>query len=269
MLIYRYPNRVVDLEGLYQNASCFLLLPGPSLCNYDISVLNNSRGVLYASVNNCAAKLCRPNFWFSVDHPKSFCDSIYFDPFILKFIPEENIDKSFFVRDRNGKFQPANRLVYTLPAVLTYRRNKDFNVKRFLSEPTINWGNEGSITDELGCKGGRSVMFPAFRILYYLGIRRLFLLGCDFNMQPDKPYAFEQTKHIGGCNSNNKAYEIHNKRFIALRTEFERKNFFIYNCTKPSGLTAFDYKSYDEALSYCTREIPKKIDLQNYYGSET
>lgn len=253
------------IENLYKNATCFLIGSGPSLNNIDLSILQR-RGILIAAMNNVAATHVRPNFWFSVDHPKSFCENIYYDPYILKFIPEENVDKSFFIRDKLGKLQPSNTRLYELPSILTYRRNKDFNAETFLTEPTINWGNLGCNTDSLGNKGGRSVMLAALRILFYIGIRRVFLLGCDFNMQPEQPYAFDQSKHVGGCVSNNNNYRILDSRFKALRPYFEAKRYFVYNCTEGSSLKAFDYLPLDTAITQSTQHIPQKIDVRNMYG---
>lgn len=268
LILFKYPNDPVNIENLYKNEKCFLVCGGPSLLTHNLSLLSQ-KGVLVASVNNTGA-LIRSNFWFSVDHPKSFHSNIFYDPAVLKFIPEENIDKSFLVHDKQGKLQPSNKLVYNLSNVLLYRRNKDFRPNDFLSEPTINWGNHGDVTDQYGNKGGRSVMYPAFRILYYLGIRKLFLLGCDFNMQFEKPYAFEQSKHKGGCDSNNKAYEIHNNRFTHLRPIFEKKGLKVFNCTPKdkSKLTAFEFLDYEKAIEQCTAPIKQNVILKDMYGKE-
>lgn len=267
-ILFKYPNDPVNLENLYKSASCFLVCGGPSLNAINLNLLNQA-GILIASVNNTGA-LVRSNFWFSVDHPKSFHSNIYFDPHVLKFIPEENLDKSFLIHDSKGKLQPSNKRIFNISNVLSYRRNKDFNAETFLEEPTINWGNHGSVKDSYGNKGGRSVMYPAFRILYYLGIRRLFLLGCDFKMNVEQPYAFPQKKHLGGCHSNNQAYEIHNNRFTNLRPYMEKKGFKVYNCTPKnlSNLTAFEFMEYQEAIRICTKDIKENPILENMYGNE-
>lgn len=263
-ILFKYPNEPVNLENLYKNASCFLVCSGPSLNIHNLRLLANN-GILIASVNNAAA-IVRSNFWFSVDHPKSFHSNIWFDPFVLKFIPEENIDKSFLIHDEKNRLQPSNKLIFNLSSVLLYRRNKDFTAETFLEEPTINWGNESTIKDSYGNKGGRSVMYPALRILYYLGIRRLFLLGCDFKMDFKQPYAFSQTKHKNGCETNNQAYKIHNSRLTNLRPYMEKKGLKIYNCTPNSGLTAFEYIEYEKAIEHCTKNIKVNPILNGMYG---
>lgn len=264
-ILFTHNEKPIHLEGTYNNASCFLVGAGPSLNEIDLTKLNQ-RGVLIASMNNVGAVKVRPNLWFSVDHPNSFCENIWYDPFIWKFIPEENIEKSFLVKDSAGKLQPANRRVSSCPNVLMYRRNKDFHAETFLIEPTINWGNHSANIDSYGGKGGRSVLFPALRILFYLGVRKVFLLGIDFNMQESQPYSFPQVKHAKGCKSNNDAYRIFADRLAALKPLFEQENFKIYNCNENSKLKVFEYKSYAECLSFATRACPQSPDVRGYYG---
>ena len=263
-ILFNYKNVAVKLEGIYQGCSCFLVCAGPSLNELDLSLLSQ-RGILIASMNNVGAIKIRPNLWFSVDDPCSFCENIWYDPIIWKFIPEENIGKHFLERDEKGKFQRSKKRVHECPNVLMYRRNKDFHAETFLIEPTVNWGNHSDNSDSYGGKGGRSVLFPALRILFYLGIRKVFLLGVDFNMQESQPYCFSQTKHAGGCRTNNDAYRIFSERLSALAPLFEQENFRVYNCNAQSKLKAFQFKTYEECLDFATRNCPANPDVRGMY----
>ena len=69
-----------------------------------------------------------------------------------------------------------------MPAVYGLNLNSGFHADRFLAEPMFTWGNQEGQTDEQGNAGVRSVMFVAIKLLYVLGIRHVFLLGCDFRM---------------------------------------------------------------------------------------
>ena len=264
-ILFDYKQHAIKLEGIYQNCSCFLVAAGPSLNELDLTKLYQ-RGVLIASMNNVGAIKVRPNLWFSVDNPTSFCENIWNDPAILKVIPEENIGKTFFVKDEKGKFQPSKKRVHECPNVLMYRRNKDFHAETFLIEPTVNWGNHSENFDSYGGKGGRSVLFPALRILFYLGVRKVFLLGVDFNMQESQPYSFPQVKHAKGCKSNNEAYRIFSERLTALKPLFDKENYRIYNCNQSSKLTCFEFKSYEECLLFATRNCPSNPDVRGMYG---
>jgi len=264
-ILFNYKSQAVKLENIYNGACCFLVGAGPSLNQLDLSKLNQ-RGILVASMNNVGAVKVRPNLWFSVDDPVSFCENIWNDPFIWKFIPEENVSKPFLVRDTNGKFQASKKRVHECPCVLMYRRNKDFHAETFLIEPTVNWGVHSDNFDSYGGKGGRSVLFPALRILFYLGIRKVFLLGVDFNMQESQPYSFPQVKHAKGCKSNNDAYRIFAERLAALRPLFEKENYKIYNCNPESKLIAFDFRTYDEVIEFAIKSCPNQPDVRKMYG---
>ena len=62
-----------------------------------------------------------------------------------------------------------------MPAVFGYRRNEAFVAEQWLYEDTFNWGNHSKRTDAYGNTGSRSVMYIALRLLFYLGVRQLYL----------------------------------------------------------------------------------------------
>lgn len=261
----REGGKLEHIHNLYKNAHIFLLCGGPSLANMDLSKLY-ARGVITAGLNNISA-VFPTNIWFSVDDPKAFCDVIWRDPAIMKFVPAENTQKYITGRTADGKLKKVKELVYNMPNCLFYKRNKEFVADRFLKEETVNWGNEKDIKDAYGGKGGRSVMFAAFKILYVLGFRRIYLLGCDFKMKEEQPYAFPQKKDAGACVMNNKAYDIFNKRFAALNEVFINNGLKVFNCNPESKCTAFKYLSYEEAIANATVTIPKEVNTENMYGS--
>lgn len=268
-LIFKNDFHPVDLENLFKGGSCFFIGGGPSLLENlpATQALLASRGVLTAAVNNIAARHIRPNIWISVDNPSSFSDVIFKDPAIMKFVAEENYNKNF-LDTHNGKKEASKTKVSQCPNTFYFPRNKDFDAQKFLTEPTVNWGNHTDIVDSEGNKGGRSVMLAAIKILYYLGFRRIYLLGCDFNMTEQQPYAFEQKKHAGGCKTNNQMYEIMDSRFKVLRPILEKNKCIIKNCTPNSKLTAFDHISLQQAVTEATNHIPKKVDLSGMYGGK-
>src|SRR5688572_6436907 len=104
LILYNVEGQPLDLEGLYHGASTFLCLAGPSLATLDLSLLDK-RGIVISSLNNVAATNVRPHLWFTADHPKQFCDIIWKDPAIMKFVPDDNIDKSFYIRDDKNRPQ--------------------------------------------------------------------------------------------------------------------------------------------------------------------
>ena len=53
----------------------------------------------------------------------------------------------------------------------TDRADARFRAERFLTENTFNWGCDKEVDDGIGFKGGRTVMLPALKLLFYLGVR--------------------------------------------------------------------------------------------------
>ena len=229
----------IPLNGIYKGASCFLIVSGPSLLNYDLRKLKRP-GVLTFGVNN-SPKVFRPNMWTSVDSPEKFMLSIWRDPTIMKFVPDGKPEKHLF---DNWTWKASEVKVKECPNVIYYPRNDTFHADTFLTEPNVNWGDR----KENG--GKRSVMLAALRLIYELGCRRIFLLGCDFHMELGKQnYAWKQDRHRGSVNGNNKTYARNMERFAILRPIFEKAGLFVYNCNKDSALKVFPYVSYESAIA--------------------
>jgi hypothetical protein len=91
--------------------------------------------------------------------------------------------------------------------------------------------------------------------MYDLGIRRLFLLGCDFRMDADHAYHFEQRRGTSAIAGNRFTYKRLQERFTQLRAVFEAADFNVYNCNPRSKLTAFDFVSFDDAVSLTLDEF--------------
>lgn len=242
-LVFTAKYEPVILEDMYHGRSVFLICGGPSFAELDSSLLRRP-GIVTMCVNN-SVKTFRPNLWTCVDNPDHFLRSIWHDPTILKFAPIKQINARVFDSDR-WEYQRIK--ISQCPSTFFYHRNAEFKAERFLTEPTINWGN----SETNG--GGRSVMLVAMRLLYYLGFRRIFLLGCDFKMAESYAYHFDQKRQNGSVNGNNKTYGALKQRFQQLRPIFEAAGLQVYNCNLNSGLDAFDKIPYSQALELVAAE---------------
>lgn len=263
--------RNICQERRYGSA-CFYVGCGPSLLQQNLKLLRQRPFSVFA-VNNVAAKLVRPNFWCCGDEPKSFHDTIWRDPTIMKFVPFAKANKHFYFKEgtKGNKVLNSGYTARDAPNTYQFDLLGRFDHKTFLSEAGFSWGCDKGIKDSIGIGSGRSTMLVAIKLMYYLGFSRVYLLGCDFNMRHDesgdgkgKTYAFSQYKHKGGCSTNNDCYEIMNKRFLALRPEFEKNKFQVYNCTPNSNLDAFDYMDYEAAIEKESHQYP--INIVNMYG---
>jgi hypothetical protein len=266
-MLFTRDGHNVFLGDMYRGRAAFLLCGGPSLASHDLAQLDQ-RGILTCAVNNTAA-VYRPHLWVSVDDPGNFVDAIWRDAGILKFVPLCHMEKHFIVRNERDELVPSEELVGDMPAVFGYRRNESFREAQWLYEDTFNWGNHSKHLDSDGNKGSRSVMYVAIRLLFYLGIRRLYLLGCDFRMDHDKQnYAFDQDRSRSSVRGNNDSYRILNDRLARLKPHFDREGFAIFNCTPNSGLTVFPHLAFEDAVADATADIPRKINTAGMYDRQ-
>lgn len=221
-------------------------------------------------VNNSPASGVRPNFWACVDDIPKFCHQWLEDPAVAKFVPVEKLHQTI-VRSENGRLYATKATIGDVANVWSFESHKHFAPDSFLSEPAVFWGcgvvhehgRQHITRDPYGESNGRSVMYPALKLLYVLGVRTVYLLGCDFTMQQDDPYGFDQWASQNNVQVNNESYRLIDRRFHLLRPYFEKAGFRVVNCTPGGNLTAFDRLPYDEALAR-TRMDPILVTQGRY-----
>ena len=135
--------------------------------------------------------------------------------------------------------------------MLFYRRNERFLAEQYLFEDTVNWGNH----KQWG--GGRSVMLAAIRLLFFMGVRRIYLLGVDLRMTRESKYHFEQERSTNAIQGNNRTYGLMMKRFEELQPHFAQHGLEVFNCNRDSALKVFPFVAFDEAVADCTRDMPQ------------
>lgn len=259
------------MADMYKGSSAFLILGGPSfgdLINekekielYPKKFISNKDclkypGILTMSVNN-TPKTFRTNLWTCVDDPSHFIKSIWLDPVIQKFVPLDHAEKFIF---DNETWKTTEIKVGDCPNVVFYRRNEKFQAKQFLTESTFNWGDHSNLG------GGRTVMLVAIRMLYYLGIRKIYLLGCDFSMSSESKYHFKQGRSKSSINGNNGTYAKLMKRFSDLKPILKEHNLEIYNCNHESRLRVFPFVNFREAWFDVIKHMPVNIKNERTDG---
>ena len=272
-LLFSRDGHNIFLGDNYRGCPAFLILGGPSAKNLNLKRLDYP-GFVTMGVNN-SPRTYRPNLWTMVDSPTHFIKSIWLDPKIMKFVPISHTEKNIF---DNESWKEMDTVVGDCPNVIYYRRNEHFIAEQFLFEDTINWGNHThlchcgywrpdpkkggqkvNVCPKCGNEtfGSRSVFLPALRLLYYLGIRTVFLIGCDFKMESGKQnYSFKQDRHRGSVKGNNQTYKMLTKRFEELKPVFDKVGFSVFNCNLESHLDVFPKVTFEEALNFATSEMP-------------
>lgn len=259
---FNYEGATLALDGIYRGASAFLIGGGPSLLKEDYKKLEKP-GVLTLGMNN-SAKLIRPTMWTCVDDPSRFLYSIWRDPRIMKFVPQASFSKDLWKStnvDGNQLWEPATVKVGECPNVVGYRRNEKFHAARFFTENTINWGCH---KDFGGC---RTVMLAAIRILFLLGVRRIFLVGVDLKMDEEHKYSFDEGRNKSSIKNNQNTYaRLLTEYFPQLKPEAEKWGLTIYCCNKESDVCSiFSHVSFEDAIADVTHELGD-LDLEKTAG---
>lgn len=259
VLTNRFGDQVA-LANVYANASLFLVLSGPSLHECELDDLRR-RGVVTMGVNNSACEVPCTMMTYS-DTASKFHHNIYRDPSCMKFVPRQRLNKFTRVKNVDGSFSKSAK-VREFPNTIAFRRNCYFDPVNWLSEPSVNWGNNLDASKRNGWPQELNIMFIALKLAFYLGFRTVYLLGCDWNMKESKPYAFNQSKHAGGCASNNNKYKIVESMLTALKPHFDANGFNVYNCNAASGLTLFEHVSFNNAIT--ASALPERLDASGWY----
>lgn len=258
MTLYNRRMDPVDVGGLYGGQVCFLLCGGPSLGDAELWKLE-TRGIVTMAVNNAWA-LFRPNLWVGVDSPRNFLNAGWRDPGILKMTPighlMTKLRRKILDEDQKPKFVDDELACSEAPNTLFFKRATRLRVREFMHEPAVCWGNGDEHVDELGIRGKRNVMLAALKLCYYLGFRRVYLLGVDFGMQYGaQNYAFPETRTKGSVTHNNAQYAAMNRRMEALLPEMHACGFTVFNCTRNSGLVTVEHRELDAAIEDALRDF--------------
>lgn len=242
---FTYEGANVSLDGMYKGCSAFLVGSGPSLAKENYNLLK-SPGVLTLGMNN-SASLVRPNMWTCVDDPCRFLYSVWMDPTIMKFVPQAALKKPLWdstFKDGKQQWRLTKTKVGDCPNIFGYRRNEKFHAPRFFTENTINWGCH---KDYGGC---RSVMLAAIRILFILGVRRIYLAGVDLKMDEENKYSFNEGRTASAIKNNQHTYARMLKEYFPnIAPEAKKWGLEICCCNKESDLCKiFPHVSLEDAV---------------------
>lgn len=206
----------VDPVPQLAGSTAVLLCRGPSFDQHDrLATL----GLPVMALNGYDAEKVEPDFWLCMDPLAHFEDSIKHNK-AVKFIPA------------------AYRGDY--PNAYYYRTDcRGGNPGEFFEGHWVDVGHD------ILSGGMRSVMLPAFRLLYEMGARVVLLLGCDF---PAGGYAHDPAY-----------YDKLRLVLDGLAPAFEREGLRVLNCNPHSNLTTFPRMTLDEAL---TRSIEHEFVSQ-------
>lgn len=145
-------------------SSCWLIGGGPSLKRADIELLKQSPAPKMC-INLAGTGLIRPTFWTSYDPTQRFMRSVYLDAGIMKFVH----------RRRATDIVPETTYkVSDCPNLYFFDGDNQRGFHDFLSpnhQTIVDWNDS---------------MVQAIDILYQLGFRTIYLLGCEMQISPSE-----------------------------------------------------------------------------------
>ena len=250
----------IDLSGLWNNCAGFLVCGGPSINLLPFNKLAD-RGVVSLAINNVAGHVPVTAWTFS-DPQEKFHHGLFLDPKIITFAPIPKLTKKIRIKDGNNFIWSENIRVMDCPNTFGYDRKTLLFPDRFLSEKWAMWGYGGKQEEPKPFICLATVLL-GLRLLCYLGLRRIYLLGVDFSRQMDAQYAFNQR-----ANPSNSRYTHENMMLKSVRPILESVGIEVYNCNPESKCDAFDFKSFDDAYNDCRGRISEPFDLSGWYEKE-
>lgn len=279
---YDRNKQTVDLSQHLEGVpGIFIVGGGPSMKDNDLSLMDR-RGVWSIAVNNVAGTdLFRPSAFTFGDPPKKFHNGIWQDPNIMKFLPLPKMKRGRGslrrkldvprTETKDGEevlitHEATGKTVMDCPNIWGFRRRSWILPDDSFFEDEAAWGNLQKGVDKTGLEKTACSFLFAIRLAYELGARRVFLLGVDFNMS--KKYAFDQERTPGAIESNNNQFRVANGWLTTMQEDgvFERAGMEIWNTNRESGLTAFPFCPYRDAMAMCLQGFPKEpFDLSGWY----
>lgn len=256
------------LRNMLQGGTSFLVCGGPSAKEHLHKL--NRRGVFALAVNNAAGHIVRPQAFVCSDPPMKFSHSIWMDPAIMKFVPLPKLSGSRAkIRQKVDKrFVDLDQRVTACPNVWGFQRNSWLTAdNQFFLTDGACWGNLDSGRKKTGELKTVCTMLLGIRILRYLGARRIILVGVDFRMSPNSGYSFPQGRTPEACDSNNNQFKVVNSWLCRLEQGgvFKRFGLQLLNTYERSGLRAFPYIPFDQALEMAVGIVEEEPDLKGWY----
>lgn len=190
--------------------------------------------VPWMAINNYPADGPTPDYWCTGDPPGCFGRRIWEDPAVMKFSPVQGC------RDSTPREDYYERNVVPADCPNTHffhHTYDDPTYHQWLHVPWVNWGT-ASFGDKCpgqwyGKGAARSSMFVGLRMLWHLGYRVVYLLGCDLTPgQHPAPRYCETITYLLG----------------KLEPTFRRYGFDVYQTNRHSHLRAFRFATLEQAL---------------------
>lgn len=220
--------------------TAFLVGRGYTATKERIQTLHDM-GIPWMAINDYPMDGPRPNWWCTGDPASYFRTQIWDDPELTKFCA---MSQKKIARPRNGAYDGPKLTSLDAPNTHFFHHvNNGMEIESWLHQPYITWGTTlwgKDVPAPLYSKSAaRSSLFVGLRLLWHLGYRDVFLLGCD--CEPHKqefsgywPAIFHQMEQ--------------------LKPTFDRWRYDVYQTNRNSYLRSFEYAPFDEVVKHLKEE---------------
>jgi hypothetical protein len=253
----------INLSGSWAPQPGFLVCGGPSLQEVPIDCLQE-RGVMSLGVNNAAA-YARTSAAVFGDPQWKFHSSLFFDPKCLVFAPNGKLCRNVRMQDSETKeFWFSDKKLAMCPNVYGFCRSGKFYGESFFSDWFAHWGMGGKQGEEREFTR-LATMMMGIRLLQYLGCSTIYMLGVDFWMTKETPYAWG-----GNRTSGNRIWWKIDKMLTEVRVAAEKIGVTILNCNPQSKCESFEFADFSDAMVHATRPFGHDpYDLSRWYERGT
>lgn len=224
--------RVANFHRDSLSSDVYFCCPGPSLSSIDASKLNGP-GRIVVAVNN-AYPYVKPDIWFGMDDPDCYSRQIFWESFI---------------KILRGGYQSRT----------CENKRVDLNYNVFYAD-TQRYQNKNVIfsrdNEELPFMWKKNVMVTALHVLVWMGMRRVFFLGCDLdNSKADYHHGQELAEK--NKKWNGQLYRDLNQFMNWFSKTGVTRGVDSISCSKPSKLNDYmQYMDVEEAIKISESGIP-------------
>jgi Kdo-III transferase WaaZ len=233
--------------------SCFIIATGPSITNVDLSKIDNNK--LIWGVNGAIALTKKQDIKFDI---YTIVDSDFIkkqfamvrevilqnipcllSPLNIKLICERepellSYNNIYLLQDLNARF--------AIPALTPdefdawARQDSELILSKNLTRQGDRVGFSKNIAK--GIFGGGTVVYGVIQAAYYVGVKKVYILGMDLGYSGNKPRFYDEGEKT--CHSSLAKYyiDIIEPAFEVLADVCKQKDFKVYNLSQRSRLSA-------------------------------
>lgn len=229
------------MDDTYRGRTLFIAGGAPSLLDEPALYKLAKAGISLMAMNNTATIFpAGVDFWVGCDKPACYSPSILLNPKPKKFA---------IIAKREFKF-----------SVDQYREY------RFLDCPNIyffgthdKWQPKTLLKKDRDFVWWKNTFWVALQIAYRLGFRKVYLVGCAFNIKDKEPaYSYDMTLDDYQRKYNQRLYNQTVTIMKQAKPHFDECGFEVISATKDSLLNEdYPYVRFDEAIGNALKEYPQ------------